>query len=69
MVKYFGKRKVGLLVVYRGVFVSLNPRNTPCMAKERRTAGAPSDLKVKYCSAGVSIGEPYLDKIPIIIVQ
>lgn len=31
----------------RGVFVSLNPRKTPCMANDRRTAGAPSDLRVK----------------------
>lgn len=29
------------------------------MAKERRIAGAPSDLNVKYCTAGVNIGESY----------
>jgi hypothetical protein len=50
-------------VAYKGVFVSLNPRNTPCMANERRTAGAPSDLNVKYWSAGVSIGESYKKNI------
>ena len=46
-------------VAYKGVFVSLKPRKTPCMAKERRTAGAPSDLNVKYFRAGGSIGEPF----------
>lgn len=55
--------KLHLLVAYKGVFVSLNPLNTPCMAKERSTAGAPSDLNVRYCNAGVSIGESYLEKI------
>lgn len=40
--------------------MSLNPRKTPCMAKERRTAGAPSDLSVKYCCAGVIISESYI---------
>jgi hypothetical protein len=33
------------------------------MANERRTAGAPSDLNVKYWSAGVSIGESYKKNI------
>ena len=51
------RKKLRLLVAYKGVFVSLNPRKTPCMAKERRTAGAPSDLKVKYWIAGFNIGE------------
>lgn len=37
-----------LPVAYNGVVVSLNPRNTPCVASERRTAGAPSDLRDKY---------------------
>lgn len=46
-------------VAYKGVFVSLKPRKTPCMAKERRTAGAPSDLNVKYFKAGGSTGEPF----------
>ena len=44
-------------VVYRGVFVSFNPRKTPCMANDRRTAGAPSDLRVKYSYVEVSIRE------------
>lgn len=46
-------------MTYRGVFVSLNPRKIPCMAKDRRTAGAPSDLNFKYFSAGFSMGELY----------
>lgn len=45
-------------VAYKGVFVSLNPLKTPCMARERRTAGEPSALNVKYFLAGVSMGEP-----------
>jgi len=32
------------------------------MANERRTAGAPSDLSVKYFIAGVSIGESWRKK-------
>lgn len=46
-------------MTYRGVFVSLNPRKIPCMAKDRRTAGAPSDRNFKYLSAGISMGELY----------
>ena len=46
-----------LPVAYNGVVVSLNPRNTPCVASERRTAGAPSDLRDKYLWAGPNIGE------------
>lgn len=46
-------------MTYNGVVVSLNPRKIPCIAKERRTAGAPIDLYVKYFTAGFSIGEPY----------
>jgi hypothetical protein len=53
---------MSLPMTYRGVFVSLNPRKIPCMAKDRRTAGAPSDLNFKYFSAGASIGELYSDK-------
>lgn len=53
-----------LQVAYRGVFVSLNPRKTPCMANDRRTAGAPSDLRVKYSCAGVNIGESYIKTKP-----
>jgi hypothetical protein len=49
--------KENLLVAYKGVFVSLNPLKTPCMARERRTAGAPRDLNVRYCWAGFSMGE------------
>lgn len=51
-----------LPMTYRGVFVSLNPRKIPCMAKDRSTAGAPSDLNFKYFSAGFSIGELYRTK-------
>lgn len=51
--------KTSLPVAYNGVVVSLKPRKTPCMAKERRTAGAPSDLSVRYLWAGPSIGESY----------
>ncbi len=54
--KIYGKL-MSLPMTYRGVFVSLNPRKIPCMAKDRRTAGAPSDLNFKYFSAGASIGE------------
>jgi hypothetical protein len=46
-------------ITYKGVVVSLNPRNIPCIANERRTAGAPNDLYIKYFIAGFSIGEPY----------
>lgn len=49
-------------MAYKGVFVSLKPRKTPCIAKERRTAGAPRDLNVKYCCAGFSIGESWIKK-------
>lgn len=38
--------------------MSLNPRKTPCIAKDKSTAGAPSDLSVKYLRAGASIGDP-----------
>ena len=48
----------------RGVVVSLNPRKTPCIANDRRTAGAPSDLNVKYCCAGVSIRESCINEKP-----
>lgn len=43
--------------------MSLKPRKTPCIANERRTAGAPSDLNVRYLSAGFSIGESYKDLV------
>lgn len=49
-----------LPVAYRGVLVSLKPRNTPCIARESATAGEPSALKVRYFLAGTSIGDPYL---------
>jgi len=51
--------KLNIPMTYRGVFVSLNPRKIPCMAKDRRTAGAPSDRNFKYLSAGISMGELY----------
>lgn len=44
-------------VAYKGVFVSLIPRKTPWIAIEIITAGAPNDLNVKYCCAGLNIGE------------
>lgn len=44
-------------MTYKGVAVSLNPPQMPCMAKERSTAGAPNDLNLKYFSAGFNIGE------------
>lgn len=43
--------------------MSLNPLKTPCMARERRTAGAPRDLNVRYCWAGFSMGELYRNRI------
>ena len=46
-------------MTYRGVFLSLNPRKIPCMAKERRIAGALSDRNFKYLSVGISMGELY----------
>lgn len=42
------KDKTEIPVAYNGVLVSLSPRKTPCIASESRTAGAPSDLNVKY---------------------
>lgn len=51
--------KNSIPVAYKGVVVSLSPRKTPCVANDRRTAGAPSDLNVKYCFAYDSIGESY----------
>lgn len=56
-------------VAYKGVFVSLNPRKTPCTAKDRRTAGEPNDLNVKYFSAGFSIGEPWSRKFGFFLVH
>lgn len=53
-----------LPVAYKGVFVSLSPRKTPCTAKDKRTAGAPRDLNVKYWHAGVNMGESCRDKRP-----
>jgi len=44
-------------MIYKGVVVSLKPLKIPCMAKERRTAGDPIDLNLRYFSAGFSIGE------------
>lgn len=46
-------------MTYKGVAVSLNPRNIPCIANDIRTAGAPNDLYIKYFIACSCIGEPY----------
>jgi len=46
-------------VAYKGVFVSLKPRKTPCIANDKRTAGEPRALNVKYFLAGFNIAEPY----------
>jgi hypothetical protein len=46
-------------VAYKGVLVSLKPRKTPCIASDKRTAGEPSALNVKYFLAGVNIAESY----------
>ena len=46
-----------LPVANSGVLVSLNPRNTPCVANARTTAGAPMALSARYCSAGSCMGE------------
>lgn len=54
-------------MAYKGVVVSLNPRKTPCIANERRTAGAPRDLNFRYCCAGCNIGESCLIIIYIIL--
>ena len=49
-------------MTYRGVFLSLNPRKIPCMAKERRIAGALSDRNFKSLSVGISMGELYWER-------
>lgn len=51
------KKNLNLPMTYKGVVVSLKPLKIPCMAKERRTAGEPIDLNLRYFSAGSSIGE------------
>lgn len=53
-------RVIDLPVAKSGALVSSQPQKTLCMAKERRIAGAPSDLNVKYFSAGAIIGDPYI---------
>ena len=50
-------KNLNLPMTYKGVVVSLKPLKIPCMAKERRTAGDPIDLNLRYFSAGFSIGE------------
>lgn len=57
LVFYIKKVLISIPMTYKGVVVSLNPLKIPCMAKVRRTAGAPNDLVTKYFSAGASIGE------------
>ena len=49
-------------MTYRGVFLSLNPRKIPCMAKDRRIAGALSDRNFKSLSVGISMGELYWER-------
>jgi hypothetical protein len=46
-----------LPMAYKGVFVSINPRNVPCAASAITMGGAPKALKVRNCSAGTRIGE------------
>lgn len=46
-------------MTYKGVVTSLNPLKIPCIANERRTAGEPNALNLKYFTAGFSIGESY----------
>lgn len=48
-----------LPIAYRGVFVSINPRNEPCAASAITIGGAPKALKVRNCWAGSHIGESY----------
>lgn len=45
-----------------GVFVSLNPRKMPWIARETTTAGAPIALSERNCSAGMRIDEACLQK-------
>nr|GMD65275.1 Os01g0919150 [Ipomoea batatas] len=52
-------------VAYKGVVVSFRPRKIPCIAKDRRTAGAPSALRVRYFRAGFNIGDSYLTPIKL----
>uniref|UniRef100_A0A0A9DD01 Uncharacterized protein n=1 Tax=Arundo donax TaxID=35708 RepID=A0A0A9DD01_ARUDO len=42
---------------YKGVFVSMSPRNAPCAASATTIGGAPYALNVRNCSAGIRIGE------------
>jgi hypothetical protein len=49
-----------LPTAYKGVFVSINPRNAPCAASATMIGGAPYALKVRNCSAGIRTGESCL---------
>lgn len=49
-------------MAYKGVFVSLNPRNVPCAASAITIGGAPNALRERNCSAGIRIGESYSNK-------
>ena len=53
------KHQQHLPMAYRGVFVSVNPRNVPCTANAITIAGAPKALIVRKCSAGSRMGESY----------
>lgn len=46
-----------LPTAYKGVLVSLNPRNVPCAARAITIGGAPNALNVRNCPAGTRIGE------------
>jgi len=46
-----------LPTAYKGVFVSMSPRNAPCAASAITIGGAPYALNVRNCSAGIRIGE------------
>jgi len=53
-----GKKLLQYLpTAYRGVFVSLNPRNVPCAANAITIGRAPKALNVRKLSAGSRIGE------------
>jgi hypothetical protein len=41
----------------------MSPRNAPCAASATTIGGAPYALNVRNCSAGIRIGESYIDNI------
>ena len=55
-----------LPTAYKGVFVSMSPRNAPCAASAITIGGAPYALNVRNCSAGIRIGESCIDNIQYI---